>query len=76
MKKLLFRFPFIGQHIRLFAVKKLTNFGTAESIPFLVEALESFNLKVADAALKSLHSLKKQIPFSRSQNEAILALRS
>ena len=73
-QKLQFRFALIGQYVRLSAVKKLTDFGTADTIPYLIDALGSFDLKVADAALKSLHSLKKLIPLSRSQNEVILAL--
>ncbi len=42
------------------AVKKLTDFGTPDTIPYLIKALGSFDLKVADAALKSLHSLKNK----------------
>ena len=58
--KLQFRFPLFGQYVRLSAVKKLTNFGTADTIPYLVDALGSFDLKLADAALKFLLSLKNQ----------------
>ena len=59
-QKLQFRFPLIGQYVRLSAVKKLTDFGTADTISYLVEALKSFDSKVVEASLKTLCSLKNK----------------
>ena len=57
---LFFRFPVIGHHIRMNAIKKLSAIGSDISIPYLIEALNSFDLKVKEFAMNSLLHLKGQ----------------